>query len=121
MKVVGFALSSGLPLSGTVIAVAPTPTVLMPPLSLHQRNVTDLCVGLVNDNGSQTLDATVELGPTANGPWADSGYTGLSSIAAGETRSQVFGVSGQPYARIRGTASGAGLNCRIWVWQLVNT
>jgi len=95
------------------VAVAPTDTVLSDVIScLHTEA---LGVVLTNTDGSQELNAWIEVAPTINGPWDRSPWTGLEQIAAGETRYETASVKGRRFARLVGTASGAGLNVRTWI------
>jgi len=106
--------------SGAVIdrtvAVAPTSTVILAPFSCW--GFEELSVVLTNSDATQELNAWVEMAPTISGPWDQSQWTGLEQIAALETRVEVAVLRGRQYARITGTASGAGLNCRIWALKV---
>lgn len=96
------------------VAVAPTTTTLMPAFDLRQFRVQRLSINVINDDGSQTLTTDLQFGPTSTGPWTSSGAM-ATTFAAGEGVSASVDVGGYAYARLIGSASGAGLNARVGV------
>lgn len=109
--------SAGVAYSDTTVAVAPTDTVMSEAISCHQME--NMAIALTNTDGSQSLNAWLEVAPASSGPWDRSPWTGLEEIAAGETRYETAAVRGRRYVRLVGIASGAGLNARLWL-DLVN-
>ena len=99
-------------IQGREVTVAPVATTLCGPLAVG--NIETVGLALANDDGSQSLAAYVELGPTAAGPWFQSPWAAFEAIAAGATVSDVAQTHGHAWMRLRGTASGAGLDCRVW-------
>lgn len=95
-----------------VVAVAPVATTLWGPVVV--RNLKGVAVTLANDDGAQTLAAFIEVGPSETGPWYQSPWAAFESLAAGASVSDVAATEGYGYARMRGTASGAGLSARVW-------
>ena len=101
---------------GGVVAVASTDTLVVSPFSV----VLEERVGctLANDDATQTLNAWVEVGPTADGPWYRSPWSGFEVILPTTSRTDVFGTVGYQFARLVGTQSGAGGNVRVWAWKV---
>lgn len=107
------------PYLGVTVAVAPTITTIASQVSVWSFE--ELSITLTNDDGTQELNAWVEMAPDlsgAPGPWDRSSWTGLEQIAAGESRTEVAVVRGRQWCRIVGQASGAGLNCRVWLLRV---
>jgi trans-2-enoyl-CoA reductase len=94
------------------VAVAPTLTVLTPPISVEQGQAAAR-VEIINNDVAQTLDVHFDKGETSIGPWSTSGYSELEAIQPGETRIVVIDVRFLRYIRIIGTSSGLGLSARV--------
>jgi hypothetical protein len=95
-------------------SVAPTTTTLMAALDLRSYRADRLTINIVNDDLAQTLTLDLQFGPTATGPWTSSGAM-VATLAAGEGVSASVDTAGYAFARIIGTASGAGLSARVGV------
>lgn len=104
------------PILNRTVAVAPTSTVIVQPFSCW--GFEELSIALANDDAAQELNAWVEMAPEQAGPWDQSQWTGLEQIAALETRVEVAVLRGRQWARVTGTASGAGLDCRVWALKV---
>lgn len=95
-----------------VVAVAPTTTVVVSPM-LASPGVSALTLEVINDDLAQSVGLQFEKSREAAGPWAVSSYTGLATIAPGETRFETVSIDHLEAVRITGTASGGGANIRI--------
>lgn len=109
-----FKNSSGTAIEGVTVAAAPTATQLVGPQSVVRHSA--IYVGVQNTDGSQTLNAWVESGPTLTGPWRASGWTALTEVGAGNFADGQLDVTGMRCVRVMGTASGAGLNAKVWCY-----
>jgi hypothetical protein len=101
-------------LEGRVVAVAPTSTELVGAVRVVRQRA--LSVTLVNDDVSARLNAWVQMGPTASGPWDDAEWSDLDDVAPGEVRVAVFDTVGRQWLRVLGATNGAGLSCRVWAY-----
>lgn len=109
---------SGNAIEALTVAISPTPTVVIP--ATRVTMLQHVFVALQNLDGSQTLSAQVQTGPSSTGPWRDSGRTELALITpvggGDEYEELVLQVLGSRYVRVSATASGAGLNCKAWAY-----
>ena len=107
-------------LNEAVVAVAPTSTTLGGPFTVTSQFYNDtILLRITNSDGSQSLDAWVEVswtGGTIYDKWQDNYFMG---IPAGECRQKEVNIGSNPVFRVQGTASGAGLNCKISVKRVV--
>lgn len=94
------------------LAVAPTLTVLSPPISV-ERGSAAVRVEVRNYDVAQTLDVRFDKAEAATGPWDTSDYDELLDIQPGETRIVVIDVRFLRYIRVTGTSSGVGLSARV--------
>ena len=101
--------------SRVTVSVDVVSTVLVSPAKVY--GVPAVGVELVNDDGTQTLDAYVETSTDAAGPWSRQDTTELTAVGPGEGRSRVFDVRAHHYVRIVGLASGIGLSARVAAWR----
>ena len=114
---------------GSTVPVAGTDTVIVAPFDVRTLGVEvspygasqrpAVAISLSNDDGSQTLNAWVEVAPTASGPWMRSSWAAFETMAAGATRSDVFASAGYQWVRLVGLMDGAGGNTRVWAWKVL--
>jgi hypothetical protein len=67
-----------------------------------------VCVEIINDDASQTVNARVQFATGSAGPWTDVGGLGLWEIAPLEAKSETHDVKARRFVRVLATADGAG-------------
>ena len=70
-----------------------------------------------NNDGSQSLNVQIEGSAAATGPWNVLDAVTFNAIGAGATVNSQYSATGFRYIRVRGIASGAGLNATVTVRQ----
>lgn len=98
-----------------VVAVDAVSTVLVEPANVQGLPAAGF--ELINDDGTQTLDAYIETSTALAGPWSRHDTAELTAVGPGEARSRVFDLRAHRCARVVGVASGAGLSARVAAWR----
>lgn len=94
-------------------AVSPVITTILDATSVANLDAFEL--GLLNQDAAQILAAQIERSDSASGPWDvfdDASFSNMDPNGS-PVRANVFRIlstRGAEYIRVRGTASGAGLN-----------
>lgn len=101
--------------NGVPVAVSPIATTIVP--SSPTTRAQFLAVTLLNSDASQTLAAWLEASPDGTN-WSDPIGIGLDAVGPLKSAVARVEVGGYQNVRVRGTASGAGLNCKPWAYLL---
>lgn len=103
--------------NASVVAVAPTPTVIMQPFQVRPSNAygrssttTYLTLFRINQDVAQTLNEQIEVSANQAGPYKALPNNDLQNLAPGATALTTVETKGYDWVRTTGTASGAGLN-----------
>lgn len=96
--------------SPATVAVASTTT---PVVTVECRASEVLTIQLVNTDGTQTFNGTVQRRTYGETTWSDSSLPDFQGIGPGSSVMADIDVRGSAYVRLVGTMSGVGGNVRV--------